>query len=93
LPRRDAIEIWATVKCYASGQGVNVDKAKAVQLYGRAAEQGYALAQYNLGACYARGEGVDVDNPKRRSPARRLQSRAWLVRSSVLAPATRLARA
>jgi TPR repeat protein len=33
----------------------------AAWLYGQAAEQGYARAQYNLGKCYAFGEGVDAD--------------------------------
>jgi TPR repeat protein len=37
--------------CYATGEGVKMDKAKAAQLYGRAAEQGLAGAQYNLGSC------------------------------------------
>jgi hypothetical protein len=41
--------------------GVKVDKAKAAQLYGLAAEQGFAEAQYSLGSCYATGEGVKVD--------------------------------
>jgi TPR repeat protein len=43
---------------------VKVDKAKAAELYGRAAEQGLATAQLALGACYADGEGVEVDTAK-----------------------------
>jgi TPR repeat protein len=43
---------------------VKVDNAKAAQLYGRAAEQGHAKAQHNLGQCYAHGLGVKVDNAK-----------------------------
>jgi TPR repeat protein len=35
--------------------------AQAARLYGRAAEQGLAQAQYNLGVCYANGEGVPQD--------------------------------
>jgi TPR repeat protein len=46
------------------GEGVYVDKAKAAQLYGQAAEQGHADAQYNLGVCYSDGEGVKVDKAK-----------------------------
>jgi hypothetical protein len=43
---------------------VKLDKAKAAQLYGQAAEQGHGQAQYDLGRCYARGEGVKVDKAK-----------------------------
>jgi TPR repeat protein len=35
--------------------------AKAAQLYGQAAEQGYAPPQFHLGTCYASGEGVELD--------------------------------
>jgi TPR repeat protein len=43
---------------YANGQGVLQDYAEAVHLYRRAAEQGYANAQNNLGTMYANGHGV-----------------------------------
>ena len=34
------------------------DYAEAVQWYSKAAEQGFAEAQYNLGVCYENGQGV-----------------------------------
>jgi TPR repeat protein len=37
------------------------DIAAAVELYAKAAAQGNADAQYNLGACYANGSGVAQD--------------------------------
>jgi hypothetical protein len=43
---------------------VDVDKAKAAQLYGKAAEQGLAEAQHDLAACCAIGAGVKVDKAK-----------------------------
>ena len=44
------------------GEGVDKDKAVAVEWYQKAAEQGYARAQFSLGVCYAYGEGVDEDH-------------------------------
>ena len=38
-----------------------VDKTAAVKWYRKAAEQGFAQSQHNLGLCYANGEGVPVD--------------------------------
>jgi len=43
---------------YGEGRGVPQDYAEAARWYRRAAEQGDAQAQYNLGLAYARGEGV-----------------------------------
>ena len=43
---------------YANGQGVRQDLVQAVQWYRKAAEQGFAQAQYNFGVMYAKGEGV-----------------------------------
>ena len=37
------------------GEGVPVNATEAVKWYRRAAEQGTALAQYNLGLMYQRG--------------------------------------
>jgi TPR repeat protein len=47
-----------------SGEGVIKDKSKAVQWFTKAAEQGNAQAQYNLGVCYLYGEGVIKDKSK-----------------------------
>ena len=43
------------------GNGVTADLARAVHWYGKAAEQGYAQAQCNLGYCYEAGRGVEQD--------------------------------
>ena len=43
---------------YADGEGVPENDVEAVRWYRLAAEQGLALAQYNLGVMYADGEGV-----------------------------------
>ena len=40
------------------------DYAEAVKWYRKAAEQGIAEAQYNLGVMYANGEGVPRDQAK-----------------------------
>jgi TPR repeat protein len=44
---------------YDEGHGVPQDDAEALKWYRRAAEQGYAQAQFNLGVMYARGEADD----------------------------------
>ena len=46
---------------YANGQGVPQDYAAAVSWYRKAAEQGYAAAQFNLGVMYDKGQGVPQD--------------------------------
>ena len=47
---------------YDSGKGVPQDHSEAVQWFRRAAEQGYAEAQFNLGVSYHKGEGVPQDD-------------------------------
>ena len=47
--------------CYYNGQGVTQDYSEAVKWFRKAAEQGYAAAQNNLGMCYKNGEGVTRD--------------------------------
>ncbi|HIU97479.1 MAG TPA: sel1 repeat family protein, partial [Candidatus Ornithoclostridium faecigallinarum] len=44
--------------------GVKQDWQKAVEWYAKAAEQGDAVAQCNLGICYANGQGVKQDRQK-----------------------------
>ena len=46
---------------YANGRGVRQDDAQAVQWYRKAAEQGYAQAQFNLGNMYVDGRGARQD--------------------------------
>ena len=46
---------------YNNGQGVVQDYVEAVKWYRKAAEQGGALAQYNLGVSYSTGRGVPQD--------------------------------
>ena len=46
---------------YKNGQGVRQDYTKAVEGYRKAAEQGCAAAQYNLGSMYLKSEGVAQD--------------------------------
>ena len=46
---------------YENGQGVAQNYAEAVKWYRKAAEQGYAEAQFNLGVMYETGEGVAQD--------------------------------
>ena len=46
---------------YANGQGVPQDYALAVQWYRKAADQGYGVAQQDLGLMYANGHGVPQD--------------------------------
>ena len=47
---------------YAHGRGVPRDDTEAVKWYRKAAEQGDAYTQSNLGIMYAKGEGVPQDN-------------------------------
>ncbi len=46
---------------YYDGRGVPQDDAEAVRWYRKAAEQGLAQAQHNLGVMYANGQGVPQD--------------------------------
>jgi TPR repeat protein len=46
---------------YADGRGVAQDYAEAVRWYRKAAEQGDATAQFNLGAMCGTGQGVAQD--------------------------------
>ena len=47
---------------YYEGKGVAKDRQEAVAWYRRAAEQGFAKAQYNLGVMYHKGKGVAKDD-------------------------------
>jgi TPR repeat protein len=52
---------------YDFGKGVLKDDKQAASWYQKAAEQGYANAQSNLGAMYDFGKRVLKDNPPRRN--------------------------
>ena len=43
---------------------MDVNYKKAIEWYEKAAEQGHAEAQYNLGNMYHQGDGVDVNYKK-----------------------------
>lgn len=49
---------------YSGEKGLQQDYSEAVKWYTKAANQGYAPAQNNLGYCYEKGYGVDVDSEK-----------------------------
>jgi len=46
---------------YSQGKGVPRDYPEAVRWYRKAADQGYAKAQYDLGNMYSQGKGVPQD--------------------------------
>ena len=46
---------------YSFGQGVPKDSVEAAKWYRKAADQGIAKSQYNLGFIYTKGEGVTRD--------------------------------
>ena len=47
---------------YDNGEGIPENDEKAVNWYLKAAEQGFAKAQYNLAISYDNGEGVSENN-------------------------------
>ncbi len=49
---------------YEDGQGVPQDYTEALRWISKAADQGYANGQTNLGAMYYRGQGVPQDSTK-----------------------------
>ena len=55
---------FSTSRGAHDGTGVEKDEQKAVEWYKKAAEQGYANAQSNLGWCYESGIGVGKDEQK-----------------------------
>ena len=45
---------------YEQGDGLEVNKTKAFELYAKAAAQGFAVAQLNFGVMYETGDGVRI---------------------------------
>jgi uncharacterized protein len=43
---------------------VEVNQSRAVELYTLAADQGDAIAHFNLGLCHEQGRGVEVDRSR-----------------------------
>ena len=56
-----AEEQYRLGRSYYKGEGVAVNKGKAIDCYRKAAEQNHAHAQVKLGACYFNGDGVAKD--------------------------------
>lgn len=57
------VELWCDLGAmYSSGMGVKEDKGQAVYWLHKAAEQGYALAQFGLGMLYSGRRGVPQDD-------------------------------
>jgi TPR repeat protein len=53
--------LYVEAKRFEAGEGVPQDSKKADHWYQKAADQGFASAQFNLGWCYANGQGVPQD--------------------------------
>lgn len=49
-------------KVICTGKGVTQDYTEAAKWYRKAADQGFAQAQFNLGLMYANGKGVTRDD-------------------------------
>ena len=55
-------EATSTIRGDGQGVGAYKNNAEAIKWFRKAAMQGYAKAQYNLGVMYANGEGVPEDD-------------------------------
>jgi len=63
----DADAIYSLGNIYEEGSyGLRPNQAKALELWHRAAELGYAPAYHNLSCSYRNGRGVEVDEKKAR---------------------------
>ena len=49
---------------YGKGYGVEQSYKKAIYWWQKAAEQGHAEAQFNLGYCYYNGKGIELSKSK-----------------------------
>ena len=64
-PSRDTLTPSTTsASCTTKGQGVPQDYAEAVRWYRKAADQGHAGAQFNLGVMYDKAEGCRRTTPR-----------------------------
>lgn len=59
----ESVPFYATMvaRLYQYGVGVQKNALQAVKWYRKAADQGYGIAQTNLGLCYMKGQGVQQD--------------------------------
>ncbi len=57
----DAVSQYETGRCFASGLGVAINYASAVEWLLKSSEQDYAPAHTALGSCYVNGYGVQRD--------------------------------
>lgn len=57
----DVTQQYNIGQAYADGIQVEVDRAKAIEWWRKAAAQGFAPAQYNLARAYETGNGVEQD--------------------------------
>ena len=55
------MQYYLGIKYYSIGQGVPQDYKEAMKWFRKAAEQGHAIAQYNLGFMYYKGRGIPQD--------------------------------
>lgn len=60
----DAEATFYLATLYETGNGVAQDMTKAIELYQKASDMGYGIAQSNLGDIYYEGRGVDKDLAK-----------------------------
>ena len=51
-------DMYNVGNCYRYGYGIVKNYSEAVKWYRKAAEQGNAKAQYNLGSCYYNGKAL-----------------------------------
>lgn len=59
--KNDSLALTLQAYCHQNGEGVPKDMMKAIGFYMRAAAQGNAVAQYQLGVIFERGQGVPHD--------------------------------
>ena len=60
----DADAMYSMGACYSLGDGVPVDKEKALHFYLLSAKKGNKNAQYAAAACYSYGKGTEIDKNK-----------------------------
>ena len=69
----DPQALYGLAECYANGNGVAPNEAKAAAMLQRSAEQGFTESEYALGVFYKRGRGVAQDTEA---------ARMWLTRAA-----------